>query len=238
MRPVFPGLFIAFFILVLASCGGKDKKSSSPDSNAAAKDTAQIEKNTGIITGPADSTLTPVRSFIEKDLDKWGKSFNGFNIDSFRYYQQTRFEDIDYEVSSDLKQFYDLYKASLSYSPDSSQFIDLYSYNLMLEKKGKKIIASADVDNSVTLYDLKANIWKRIAFSGPSQWVEEAIWVSPTAFILAGVGSNEDDKSEAFIMLGDTKTKTFRWFESNAIRPKSSKYEASGIAKLKIDEWE
>jgi hypothetical protein len=238
MRHRFYGSLLSTLILVLISCGSKDKKSPDPDPSIA-KDTMVVDSagdsKRAIVAG--DTTLTASRPFIEKELAKWSKSFKGFHIDSFRYYQQTNFEDIDYEGATDLKEFYDLYKASLVYAPDSSHFIDLYSYGLMLERKGKKIIASSDVDNSVTLYDLKTKVWRRIAFSGPSSWVEEAVWTSPSTFILAGVGHNDDGETEAYLVLGNTKTKTFSWFESNAIRPHSSKYEASGMAKLKIDEW-
>jgi hypothetical protein len=85
---------------------------------------------------------------------------------------------------------------------------------------------------------VKAKTWKRIAFFGPSAGIEEAIWVSPTVFILAGMSVNENNEKVPLIMVGDTDNRSFRWFESNAVRPQSVEYEASGMAKLKIDKWE
>ncbi|MEQ1678519.1 MAG: hypothetical protein ABL876_17620, partial [Chitinophagaceae bacterium] len=82
MRPAFHKFYIVFFILVFASCGGKDKKSPAPDSNAGAKDTAKTGENKPTIYGVADSTLTPFKPFIEKELDKWARSFRGFTADS------------------------------------------------------------------------------------------------------------------------------------------------------------
>jgi hypothetical protein len=228
-------LSIASFLFILASCKGKDK--NSPDPNAGkGKDTA--------LTGPADvtkgadSTLGSSGPFIEKELDKWAKSFKNFHIDSFRASQKSEFPDIDYQDATDLKQFYELYKPSLAYSPDSSQFIDLYSAGLMLEKKGKKIIASADVDNAVTLCNLNTRSWKQIVSFGPSAWIEEARWTSPTSFILAGVMVNDAGDQQAMMLLGDVNSKSFRWFESNSTRSQSVNYKASGMEKLKIDEWE
>ena len=139
---------------------------------------------------------------------------------------------------SDLSQFYTFYKPSLSFSPDSSQFIDLYSNGITLEKKGKKIIAIGDVDQAVTLCNLKTKNWKSIISFGPSASMEEALWLSPAKFILAGTMQNDEGKQQPVLLLGDTDEKSFRWFEANFIREESAKYEASGFSKLKIDEWE
>jgi len=233
MRSTISTFFMSFFILVLISCGGKDKKSPEPGPGIPGKDTTLTGQ-----PGTADSTLAPVRSFIEKGLDKWAGSFTGFTIDSFRMTQTTSFGEEDHKETTDLKEFYELYKPSLGFSPDSSQFIDMYSSGIMLEKKGKKIIASGDADQGVMLYNLGSKAWTRIAFFGPSAGIEEAVWTSPTSFILAGMMVNDNGDKVPLIMLGDVNSKSLRWFESNAVRPKSSKYEPSGMEKLKIDEWE
>ncbi|MBL7730337.1 MAG: hypothetical protein JNM88_04100 [Chitinophagaceae bacterium] len=238
MRSVFPGFFIAFIILILASCGEKDRKTPSADSNNGAKDTSQIEKNKKPLNEAIDSTLTTVKSFIEKELDNWTRSFRNFRTDSFRLTQLSSFTDGESEKMPDLSEFYGLYKPALSFSSDSNQFIDLYSSGLMLEKRAGKVIASADVDQAVVLCNLKTKEWKRIAFFGPSAGIEEAIWISSTTFILAGMLVNDNGETEPLIMIGDTDKKSFRWFEAKSVRPQSANYEASGIKKLKIDEWE
>jgi hypothetical protein len=137
-----------------------------------------------------------------------------------------------------MKDFYSLYKSSLSYSPDSSQFIDLFSSGISLEKKGKKIIAIGDVDQAVTLHNLHSKDWKRILFFGPSAGIEEAVWTSATQFILAGMMHNDDGKATPILLLGDANTKTFYWFEAKQTRPESSSYESGALTRLKIDEWE
>lgn len=226
-------LLISFFVIV--SCGGKNSKTEE----AVADPSLNNNQSTTPINTGADSTLNPVKQLIEKDLGKWAASFPGFTIDSFRMTQTSNFQSEDNEDMADMAQFYELYKPSLSYSPDSSQFIDLYSSGLSLEKRGKKIIAISDVDQAVNLCNLKTKDWKRIAFFGPSAAIEEAIWTSSSTFILAGTMHNDDGQRIAIMMLGDTGSKTFRWFEAmNTKRPESSNYEASGLKKLKIDEWE
>lgn len=233
MTRYFSRFIIASLLSIIVSCGAKDTKSSDSPVD---KDTAGV-KNPQPANGAADTTLESARPLIEKGLDAWMRSFAGFSIDSFHLGQKSAFGDEDYSVD-DMGKFYDLYKGSLVYSPDSSQFIDLYSYGLMLEKVGKKIIASADADNSVTLHDLKTKSWKRISSFGPSAWIEEAIWLSPSTFILAGVMHNDEGQQQAFLLLGNSNERYYRWFESKLVRAQSVKYEASGMTKLKIDEWE
>lgn len=187
----------------------------------------------------SNSTLEPLKHFVEQGLESWVQSFKNFHIDSFRIVQESEFEQQDYDEVTDTGKFYKLYKASLKFSPDSSQFIDIYSSGLMLRQKGKKIIASADVDQAISLCNLKTKEWKRIAFFGPSAAIEEAIWNSALQFTLAGTIHNDDGEKTAIIILGDAGAKSFHWFEAiNLIRHSSSNYEASGIIKLKIDEWD
>lgn len=229
-------LFLVFTVsCFLISCGGKNN-----NNEPAENDTARINQpdSVAIATATAMDMLATAKPFIDKELGEWIRSFTGFNTDSLRFTHTGSFEQIEYEGAGDMKTFYSLYKASLSYSPDSSQFIDLYSYGLMLEKKGKKIIASADVDNSVTLYNINTKDWKRILFFGPSAGIEEAVWTSASQFILAGMMHNDDGKTAPILLLGDVNTKTFYWFEAKQTRPESSSYESGAMRKLKIDEWE
>lgn len=233
-----PILFLVF--CCLASCGGKKK---APDENAdlQANDTNAIKQTENQIRkneSNTDTTLSSIQYLMEKGLDKWIQSFKNFQIDSFRQIDVRGFQENDYQKIVDLRQFYTFYKPSLSFSPDSSQFIDLYSSGISLEKKGKKIIAIGDVDQAVTLCNLKTKNWKSIISFGPSAGMEEALWLSPTKFILAGTMQNDEGKHQPVLLLGDTNEKSFHWFEANLIRDESAKYEASGFSKLKIDEWE
>jgi len=234
MRSLFTFLVSAALLCTLGSCGGKDKN-SSPDFT---KNSTTTDSLTMLLTA-GNSALDAAKPFIEKDLVVWAQSFTKFHVDSLMMTHSTKFEELDYGKAEDMSSDYELFKPSISYSPDSSQFIDLYSAGISLEKKGKKIIAIGDVDMAVTLSNAKTKEWKRIAIFGPSAAIEEAVWTSPSSFILAGTMHNDAGEKIPIMMLGDTESKTFRWFEAvNIKRPESSNYEASGIKKLKIDEWE
>jgi hypothetical protein len=222
-------ILVALSIFIQFSCENKNKKSNEIIEKPAAEFDSS-NKNT---------SLEQLKHFVERGLENWELSFKDFQIDSFRLVQETEFEQQDYDEVSDLAKFYELYKPSLSFSPDSSLFIDLFSSGLMLRKEGKKIIASADVDQAISLCNLSTKDWRRIVSFGPSAAIEEATWVSATQFILAGTMHNDDGEKMAIILTGDITSKKLRWFEAiNIIRPSSSLYEASGITKLKIDEWD
>jgi len=216
MQSFFYRLLIISSVFIIISCGGKNKKIPLAScSNADFLSNAQAGNNKPAANA-ADSTLAPLKQFFEKELNLWAQSFKGFHIDSFRLTHQSGFEETGYEEDADLNKFYELYKPSLSFSPDSSWFIDLYSAGIMLEKKGKKIIASSDVDHGVTLCNLKTKEWKRILGFGPSAGIEEAVWTSPSSFILAGMMYNDDGKPQPIVLAGDVNSKSFRWFEANA----------------------
>lgn len=232
---------ILAFMIFFTTC--KNSGKTSPGNSNPSLDTLSAEqqgtnKTQGAVN--ADTTLTIARSFLENELSKWVKSFNGYHPDSFHFSQTSPFSQTDYnaEMDTDMDKFYSLYRPSLSYSPDSAWFIDLYSAGIYLEKKGKKIIATGDVDMAVTLYDLKNHQWSRIASFGPSANIEEAVWISGSKFILAGTMQGDNGESMPIILIGDTGKKSFSWFESTLIRPESVKYDPSGLTKLKIDEWE
>jgi hypothetical protein len=223
----------------IISCG--EKKADTTANDPALKDTQSIKQTATDVSlndSDTDTTLAAVLPATGKVLDKWMQSFKGLQVDSFHQVSKLKFEQDDYNDIKDISSFYELYKPSLSFSPDSSQFIDLYSYGITLEKKGKKIIAIADVDNSVTLCNLKTKEWKRIAFSGPSGNMEEAVWVSPVKFVIAGTMQNENSEWMPVLLIGNVSSKILRHFEASTKRLKTAKYEASGLAKLKIDEWE
>jgi hypothetical protein len=235
MRPLY-FLFVCTVALLLISCGGKN--STDNETKEADTLTANQPDSATAANSAAAALLATAKPFIEKELNKWAQSFTGFSLDSLQFTQKGNFEQIEYESATELKKFYPLYKASLSFSPDSSQFIDLYSSGITLEKKGKKIIAIGDVDQAVTLCNVTTKEWKRILFFGPSAGIEEAVWTSPTQFILAGMMHNDDGKAAPILLMGDVTTKTFHWYEAKTTRQEGSKYESGAMKNLKIDEWE
>ena len=230
-------ILLPLLLAALVSCNGKNKAAEEPAAPAA--DTLSVNPNAGMNQlAAADSSLAPVKATIEKELRDWAQSFTGFQMDSFRLAQVNPFEGTPEAAPDNLPQYFELYKASLIYSPDSSQFIDLFSYGISLEKKGKKIIAIGDADQAVVLFNRASNEGKRLLSFGPSAGIEEAVWTSTSTFILAGSFTNDEGKPTPVLLLGDTQKKTLRWFESAITRPESATYRSGVMKRLKIDEWE
>lgn len=227
---------ILFFILLLnavilsSSCKNSTKE---PQSSSAGKPDSLAKTNAA-----DDSSLQYLTQASAQLLPEWKQSFKDFLADSFRFTQRTSYSDKELQDTAGMKEFMDLYGPSLVFTADSSRFIDLFSAGISLERQGKKLIAIADADMAISLCNLKNGQWKQIAFFGPSAGIEESAWVSDTVFVLAGTIHNDDGIPEAFILVGNTQQQKLSWFESNIIRPASVEYNASGLKKLKIDEWE
>ncbi|MGL4629679.1 MAG: hypothetical protein ACRCVT_00635 [Leadbetterella sp.] len=155
-----------------------------------------------------DNNLFKYKKNIDTDLKTWTLSINNFRITDFKPTDTLLFANDFPQDSSRYKQFLSVHKPIVSYSPDKTKFIDLYSIQLGLEKKGNYFLANIEADQSVTLFDEKANYWNRIFFGSTSYWIDDVSWVSSVEFILAGIEVNEDETKKPFFLLGNTKNQT------------------------------
>jgi len=145
-----------------------------------------------------------------------------------------KFENIPFGDTVNIKDFYELYKPALSFSPDSDKFIDIYSYWLNLEKKGSKIVDNPEVDQAISLCDLRNNKWTRIFFCGFSVRIDEAVWVTKTKFILAGTIIGDNDSFHPEVIIGDIPKQTlFAYIDSLSVLNKNG-YIPIKLKKLNI----
>lgn len=183
--------------------------------------------------------LTAYKPYFDSLLKDWSNSYSHFQLSSFQISDTLDFENIPFGNINNLKEFYDLYKPALAFSPDSSKFIDLYGYRLNLGREGNKLIANEEVDGAVSLCNLKTKSWIRIYFLGVSSGIDEAEWISNRKFILVGYSNyDEDGKFRPMILIGDTnKEKLFLYedLDKSTIAKKSG-YTPSGIKKLNFED--
>ena len=181
-----------------------------------------------------NASLASYKVYFDNDLKTWMQSFKNFQLTKFKISDTLKFEPLEFDDTKNLKEFYSLYKPALSFSLDSSQFIDIYSYWLNLEKKENKIVANVDVDQAVSLCNLKSNKWTRIFFCGYSTRIDEVFWVDNTNFILAGTFTDDNNLFHPKILIGNTKKKTFLVYTDSLIVATKTGYTSAKLKKLNI----
>lgn len=184
------------------------------------------------------NNLSIYQSHFDNELKAWTKTINNFKLSSFKPTDTISFGNEDYNNIKSLKGFYSIYKPALTFSKDSNKFIDIYSYELNLEKKGNKIVYSgSEVDQAISLCDIKMKRWIQILFCGYSLRIQEVIWVTNTKFMLVGSVQNEASKYPPVIYIGDITSNSFEIFSSSDPNCQQNKgYDSPKLAKLNIQE--
>ena len=122
-------------------------------------------------------------------------------------------------------EFDPIYANFLLFSPDKKRYLDIDSYQWSLGKDQE--IASAP-DQEINLVDLKAQTVERIAFRGPSQWVEDACWKSNSVVCLL---ENSSEGTPTITEI-DLAAGTIRTYVYNDPLPFKSKYSSLRIKRL------
>jgi hypothetical protein len=176
--------------------------------------------------------------YFDSELKAWTKTIQDFKLSSFKLSDSIAFDKQEYKDIKSLKDFYSIYKPALTFSKDSNLFIDIYSYELNLERKGDKIVYSgSEVDQAISLCNLKTKRWTQILFCGYSLRIQDAIWLTDIKFMLVGSIQNEESKYLPVIYIGDLTKKSFQIYSSN--NPgcvQNEAYDSPRLAKLNIQE--
>jgi hypothetical protein len=184
-----------------------------------------------------DNDLLKYQGIINNHLKSWTSTFSNFKLTDFKLLNSKPFESNYKHDLKDLNSFYTIYKPVLTFSADSTAFLDIYSYQLNLEKKNGRIIASPDIDQAIMLYDKKSSYWDRICFGSASFHYDEAIWLDDQKFILLAVENSEKNYWTPHIFIGDIKThKLFFYTNKNSsCVQKTTGYKSDKLSRLKID---
>jgi hypothetical protein len=182
------------------------------------------------------NNLSIYKLHFDNELKAWTKTINDFRFSSFKPTDTVSFDNLEFNDIKTLMDFYSIYKPALTFSKDGNKFIDVYSYELNLEKKGNKIVYSgSEVDQAISLCDIKTKRWTRILFCGYSLRIQEATWLTDTKFMLVGSVQNEDSEYLPVIYIGDMIKNSFEIFMSgdpHCLQKES--YDSPKLAKLNI----
>jgi hypothetical protein len=103
------------------------------------------------------------------------------------------------------KNFDKIYSDFLVYRDDRKQYVDFDSYNWMLNENN---LLDFSPDQEINLVDIKNKTVNRIAFRGPSQWVENVFWQNDSTIVLL---ENNYEK-QPNILKFNLKNKTIKTF--------------------------
>jgi hypothetical protein len=114
-------------------------------------------------------------------------------------------------------EFDSVYLHFLVYSPDRTRYIDFDSYQWTIGPDGKPGFSP---DQETDLVDLKRRTVRRLAFRGPSQWVENVSWKNNSTVYLL----ESSDEGQLFISEIDLKTGKVHTYQYKRRVPFRSEY--------------
>jgi hypothetical protein len=157
---------------------------------------------------------------LKRWIDFYKTKYPGLNLNSFKLQNCIAVNPDSLWTRDDdpTKEYFDLYKTLLVYSPDKTMFIDMDSYNFLLErdKKGNLIGMGGDPETEVALIDIKRKTNKRLLYNGPSTIIEDAAWIGGDK-IAIGYLSDENNLHvyNQYLLLIDLTKKTFSFYENS-----------------------
>ena len=155
-----------------------------------------MSKTDSLVT--EEKTEDGFASFGEnKTLKRWlnfyRKENPGLKLENFKLDESGKLETMKGTVLGSFDPGFDsVYLPFLIYNPPQTMYLDLDSYKWSLDKNGSVMLS---VDQEIDLVNLKDKTVTRVAFYGPSYWVEDAFWINDSVFVLL---ENSDENQVGF----------------------------------------
>lgn len=172
-------LFLLFNLLFFTiSCGDKKEESVS-DIEIPQKIEEPIveeasEENLFVNFESQPNMKTWMDFYKSNDSDL---SLNNFNLE-----ESQKLKLMEGNVKGNFDPNFDkTYEPFLIYNPSKTMYLDIDSYNWEVDKEGTTLFNS---DSEINLVNLNDKSVSRIAYYGPSYWVDDAFWLSDSIFAL------------------------------------------------------
>lgn len=159
-------LIVLFTINSSCTCTKKNNSAISQINSESRK--LDLEEN-------SNSTLNTWVSYYRKLKPDF--SLSNFELDSEEYSLPNK--GTIYGIFD--KNFDPIYTDFLIYNSNKNQYLDFDSFNWSLDESGNP---SFSVDQEINLVNIKEQTISRIAYYGPSQWVEDAFWKNDSIIFL------------------------------------------------------
>jgi hypothetical protein len=181
------------------------------------------------------SNINQYQPYFSRELRDWVNTYKNFRLSEFKRKDSLPFENGEKQDFRKMKAFMSIHKRILTFSADSTRFIDIYSDQLHISKEGNHYVANPDDGGAVFLCDKKSRYWNRVCYNSMGQWIEEAIWISKTKFILAGIWKNKAQERMPLILVGDVSKQTlYEYTSSNNSCSQTVGYDSPKLKRMKI----
>lgn len=194
--------YIYIILILFVSCNDSNKKET---------ENSEIQQT--------ESNVYKERLDLEKNsnlqLSKWVDYYQSlepnFSLENFVFKSKDSLNIIQGNVFGNYDTNFDpIYSDFLIYRNDKEKYIDFDSYNWSLDEN-KELIFSPDQE--INIVDIKNKTVERIAFRGPSQWVENAFWENDSTIVL--LENNYEKQPEITkLNLKSKKVKSFKYIDT------------------------
>lgn len=202
-------LILLLVIISIFSCNTEESKNSAEKTEIQVIDSAEsslsISKEDSTLLFSTDST----NHFLL--ASKIPLDWNKIHLVDFWVEDSLPFEKIIHST-----EFFKDYGPVLRWSQDSNYILDLGSYGktVVTEPSGKKILTDGDVDNKISLIDIKNHKKKELIFFGSDTELISAGWLSTNQLaILASRYHPENFKSDTILWIINIHENFFRKYQ-------------------------
>ena len=213
----FKSLYFVFILSIfLFSCNDK-KEENIADENLQEINSIDYTEEPQVET----STLSDLETnaTFKNWLKFYKSSDSGIAVSNFNLTEIQKLDTIRGNVTGNFDPAFDkTYEPFLIYNPSKTMYLDIDSYNWSVDNEG---VAQFEADQEVNLVSLNDKTVSRVAFFGPSHWVDDAFWVSDSIFVLLENG-NDIQPGIMTYNLKDNSVYLFR--NSDEISPSDKKY--------------
>ncbi len=199
---------ILVILILFISCSESQKKELQNRTSEASESKIKL-KNPNIDENSNNTLKWWINYYREIKPNFSVDDFNLQSTDSLTTMRGNVFGNFDENFDS-------IYSEFLVYSPDRKQYVDFDSYQWTLDENNEPSFAT---DQEIDLINLKNKTVNRIAFRGPSQWVENVFWKNESTIVLLENNYGKQPIITELNLVSKT-VKTFKYrdtlnFESN-----------------------
>lgn len=166
-------VYIYVILILFVSCNDSNKKETQ------ITEIEQTEFNVNIQSFDLEKNSNLI---LSEWVDYYQKLEPKFSLENFEFKSKDTLNIIQGSVFGNYDTNFDsIYSDFLIYRNDNEKYVDFDSYNWSLDENNQIMFSP---DQEINVIDIKNKTVNRIAFRGPSYWVENAFWQNDSTIVL------------------------------------------------------